>query len=228
MLRKKREDESNLQEELSVYNFEPTIEYYENRDEFKYVGIIDKELSRRKSKTAEEIKDVFKIREKRAKILEKKRGTGIPSLKGAVCSTSKNKEYLEDVAKDLNIVVKNESTRTDICDKIKDRMLLLEKYGTDKEKNKLTYMMVPNNHPLFRFPYNSEDYIEHVTKKIYDKIKLKIDMTVTSEKKKEGSEKGYPTYYITIKDEPKLKEYESFLKGLGAKLDKGKWVITVY
>ena len=38
--------------------------------------------------------DIFKIRGKRSKILVKKRGTGIPTLKGAVCSTSKDKDYL--------------------------------------------------------------------------------------------------------------------------------------
>ena len=110
------------------------MDYYDNRDEFKYVGIIDKELSRRKSKQPDEIKDVFKIREKRNKILEKKRGTGIPSLKGAVCSTSKNKEYLETIANEIGLDTRNNDTRTNICEKIKNQMLLLEKYGTNKEK----------------------------------------------------------------------------------------------
>jgi len=49
------------------------MEYYENREEYEYVGFIDKEISRRKNKSIDEIKDVFKLREKRAKILEKKR-----------------------------------------------------------------------------------------------------------------------------------------------------------
>ena len=76
------------------------MDYYDDRKEFKFIGIIDKETNRRKSKRVEEIKDVFKIREKRDKVLDKKRGTGIPSLKGAVCATSKQKEYLEELAKD--------------------------------------------------------------------------------------------------------------------------------
>ena len=38
--------------------------------------------------------DVFKIREPREKNLDKKRGTGIPTFKGAVCSTSKSKGYI--------------------------------------------------------------------------------------------------------------------------------------
>ena len=47
------------------------MNYYDERDENEYVGIIDKELNRRKNKDISEIADVFKIREKRDKILEK-------------------------------------------------------------------------------------------------------------------------------------------------------------
>ena len=224
--KKKKEDNSFLREEVTAYNFEETMDYYDSREEFKYVGIIDKELSRRKSKQLDEIKDVFKIREARAKILEKKRGTGIPSLKGAVCSTSKNKEYLETIAKELGLDIESDETRINICDRVKDRMLLLEKYGTTKNKNKFTYVMIPSNH-ILRFPYNSEDYIELIKTKIANEIKFKIDLTVTSEKKKTGPEKGYPTYYINIKDDPKLATYEKFLTSLGAKKDKDKWIIIV-
>lgn len=224
--KKQTETATTLQDDYDAYNFDATLDYYDNRDEFKYVGIIDKEISRRKSKQADEIKDVFKIREKRAKILEKKRGTGIPSLKGAVCATAKNKEYLESLAKSLGIKDVEVRTRTEICDMIRDRMLLLEKYGTAKERNKLTYVMIPINHQL-RFPYNSEDYIEMIKTKIANEIKLKLDIKVTSEKKTSGPEKGYPTYTITIKDDQKLKEYEKFLTDLGAKKNKGNWEIIV-
>lgn len=227
-IKNKNKEEGNavLRDEALAYNFEATMDYYDNRDEFKYVGIIDKELSRRKSKQADEIKDVFKIREKRAKILEKKRGTGIPSLKGAVCSTSKDKAYLEAIAKDLGLTMKGDLTRADICDNIKDRMLLLEKYGTSKEKNKLTYIMIPSNHEL-RFPRNSEDYIDLIKNKISDEIKFKLDITITSEKKKTGPEKGYPTYFINIKDDAKLNDYADFLTKLGAKKENKMWIITV-
>lgn len=75
----------------NYYNFDDVMDYYDNRNEHDVVGIIDKELNRGKSKQADEINDVFKIREKREKILDKKRGTGIPSLKGSVCATSKQK-----------------------------------------------------------------------------------------------------------------------------------------
>ena len=92
-----------LKDDINMYDFESTMEYYDSRDEYEYVGIIDKELSRRKSKRFEEMKDVFKIREKRNKILEKKRGTGIPSFKGAVCSTAKHKDYLNKITKKLTV-----------------------------------------------------------------------------------------------------------------------------
>ena len=105
-------------------------------------------------------------------------------------------------------------------------MLLLEKYGTDKENNKFTYVMIPSNHVL-RFPYNSEDYITLLKSKLTSEIKLKINISVTSQNKKTGPEKGYPTYYLIIKDDPKLKDYEKFLTGLTAVKEKDKWIITI-
>ena len=228
--KKKKEEEgvSILKEDVVPYNFEDVMEYYDNRPEFSYVGIIDREVSRRKSKLPEEIRDVFKIRERRSKILEKKRGTGIPSLKGAVCATSKNKEYLEKIAKELNIDIRDDETRTNICEKIRERMLQLEKYGTDEEGNKVTYVIVPLGHSL-PFPLNLSDRTRALQSQIKDMIKFKIDLSVKKIKKTSGPEKGYPSYMIIIKDDPKLKEYEDFLAKLGATQDKTKkqWEILV-
>lgn len=221
--KKKNENAIVLKEDITVYDFESTMDYYDNRDEFKYVGIVDKELSRRKSKQPEEMKDVFKIREKRSKILEKKRGTGIPSFKGAVCSTSKNKEYLEQIAKELKIDPSIDETRTNICDKIRDTMLLLEKYSKDN----ITYIMIPANHPIYQFPLNIYDRKQYVTNKIYDVIKFKLDISTKLIKKIDGPEKGYPTIEIIIKNDPKLKEYEGFLSKIGAVLRDNEWVIKI-
>lgn len=212
---------NSVREEPINYNFDATMDYYDNRDEFKYVGIVDKELSRRKSKQPEELRDVFKIREKRAKVLEKKRGTGIPSLKGAVCSTSKNKEYLENIANELRIKVDINETREDICNKIREKMLYLEKYSAGK--NKMTYIMIPANHPQYKFPYNLEDRVEYIIDKIKSQIKYKINLNVIPEKTKDGT-----IYKITIKDDNnKLLEFTDFLTSLGAKKVKNEWIINV-
>ena len=86
--------------------------------------------------------------------------------------------------------------------------------------------MIPANHVL-RFPYNSEDYILSLKDKIANEIIFKVDISITNQKKKNGPEKGYPTYYLAIKDDPKLKPYEKFLSELGAIKEKDKWVITI-
>lgn len=148
-----------------VYNFDEVMDYYDDRKEFKFIGIIDKETNRRKSKRVDEIKDVFKIREKREKILDKKRGTGIPSLKGAVCATSKQKEYLEELAKDIGIKISNKDlTREDICDSIMNKLIELEKYS--KGNKKMTYIMIPKNHPTLKFPLNLEDRVEYIKNEV--------------------------------------------------------------
>jgi DNA polymerase III delta prime subunit len=167
--------ESNI-DNLSEYNFEEVMDYYDNRNEYKIVGIVDKETNKRKSKRPEDVKDIFKIREKREKILDKKRGTGIPSLKGAVCATSKQKEYLEALSKDLGIkLTQKDITRDDICNNIMNKLIELEKYS--KGKNKITYIMVPSNHPTLKFPLNLEDRLEYVKNNVNKILSKNISFT---------------------------------------------------
>jgi superfamily II DNA or RNA helicase len=145
------------------YNFDSVMDYYDNRKEFDYVGIIDQQ--EKKNKNSQEFIDVFKIREKRSKILDKKRGTGIPSLKGAVCVTAKSKEYLSNILKLLKIKQSDISnTRDSTCDTIKNKLIDLEKYSTGK--NKITYVIIPYNHPLYKFPLNLEDRSKFIKDKV--------------------------------------------------------------
>jgi superfamily II DNA or RNA helicase len=211
-----------LKDDVNMYNFESTMEYYDSREEFDFVGIIDKELSRRKSKRFEDMTDVFKIREKREKILEKKRGTGIPSFKGAVCSTAKHKDYLNKIAKKLKIKLGKSNTRSQICDLIKDTMLDLEKYGTRKNKNKFTYVMIPINHPLYPFPYNLEDRVDDIVEKLKKNIKFKLTVSTTMKKKKD---KHY--YIIKLKSNKPLKEYKSTLNKYNAEIKNKEATIVV-
>jgi len=222
----KVDDEIEI-EKNDAYDFDSVMSYYDSRDEYKMVGIIDKEFVSRKNKQANDGNDVFKIREMRPKILDKKRGTGIPSLKGAVCSTSKNKKYLENIAKDLKIAYKNDSTRTLLCEQIKDKMLFLEKYGTTKNKDKITYVMVPKNHKTYAFPYNLEDRVDFIQDIIKTNIIFKLNISVKIENKNKGPEKGYPTYKIIIKNKPELKEHTDFLSSINAKLSSDTWIILI-
>lgn len=214
-------------EDVNVYNFDDTLEYYDSRDEYEIVGIIDKEISRRKNKRADEIKDVFKIRHKLPKVLDKKRGTGIPSLKGAVCATSKSKEYLDQTAKKLGATINPEMTRIDVCDTIEKQMLEKEKYSTDKDKNKLTYIRLPANHPKYPFPYNLEDRVKYLITKIRSEVKHSMDITTSKSAIKSGPDKGKPSYGIVIKRKPQLDEYTDLFKRLGAIQNKESWTISV-
>lgn len=203
-----------------IYDFDSIMEYYDSRDEFKFVGIIDKEAFKKKSKRLDELNDVFKIREKREKILDKKRGTGIPSLKGAVCSTSKSKEYLEEIAKYLKIKPNFDDTRINICNSIKEALLQNEKYQTGK--NKITYIMIPSNHPKYQFPYNLEDRIEYIKKYLNTECSVKnIDVKLSKSKDKKIS------YKIEFNDSPKIQEHLEFLNKYSSTLNKNKWTIVI-
>ena len=161
--------DKNIKLIVHTYDFDSVLEYYSKRDENFIIGIIDANTN----KLAYQEDDVFKIRELREKNLDKKRGTGIPTFKGAVCSTSKSKGYLLGILEKLEKITKKydlpsqlkeakKSVRTNICNMIRDNLLMLEKYSKSKDKNKITYIMIPSNHPMYPFPYNLEDRIKYI------------------------------------------------------------------
>lgn len=224
-MKKKTTDKTKTTDNES-YNFDETNEYYDTRDEFDIVGIIDKEQSRKKNKLAEEINDTFKIRPKLSKVLDKKRGTGIPSQMGAVCATSKSKEYLESTAKLVGAKLDDNMTRTQVCSAIEHAMLEKEKYATDKDKDKLTYIRIPSNHPKYSFPYNLEDRVRYYIAKIRSEVKHAIDLSTQKNTINSGPNKGKPSYSIIIKKKPQLDEYTNFFTKLGATITNDSILIT--
>jgi hypothetical protein len=219
IMKKDMEDSDINNGNGNYYNFDDVMDYYDNRDEHEVIGIIDKELNRGKSKHADEINDVFKIREKREKILDKKRGTGIPSLKGSVCATSKQKEYLEKLAKDLGIKFDSNIKRDDICIKIKDKLIELEKYS--KGKKKITYIMIPKNHPEYKFPLNLEDRTEYLKDNINKLLSKNIKFNVKESKDVILLSFSLGTQEISANDIKKIKSY-----GWESK-NNSKWTIEI-
>lgn len=213
------DDKQNEKEQ--GYDFDSVADYYLNRKEFDIVGIIDKEPNKKKLKNFDELLDVFKIREKRKVLSDKKRGTGIQTLTGSVCSNSQSREYLEKLLKKLSINISTES-RSDMCHGIMEKLLLLEKYGTDSDKNKMTYMIIPANHPLYPFPYNLEDRTKHIIDTINATIKSTLQIHVTKR-----TENKLPFYNIVIKHTPILDEHRDFLKTLQAEKNQSEWKIVI-
>jgi hypothetical protein len=145
----------------SITKYEYDLSYYENRPENDYIGIIDRESVK---KSTEQPMDLFKIRSKLKKT-NKSRGTGIPTFKGADCKTKPIPE-IRKIAKQLKIKLDDANVRDILCTTIKDELMYREKYSTGKDKK--TYMMIPSNHPVYPFPYNLEDRVEHITRIIKD------------------------------------------------------------
>lgn len=203
------------------YNFDDVMEYYSSRKENDIIGIIDKEPNKKKLKTFDELEDVFKIRERKKKNQNKKRGTGIQTLTGTVCYNSQKKETLQNILEKLKIM--NKSTlRTSMCNSLRDKLLELEKYSRDKDGNKMTYMFIPANHPKYPFPYNLEDRVSFIIEKINAKIKSALKIVVNEKK-----ENKLPYYEIVINDNEQTRDNEQFLKSLGATKIKSDWVIDV-
>jgi superfamily II DNA or RNA helicase len=200
------------------YDFDATEKYYNNREEYEFVGIIDLEATSGNATSdamSKDAKDVFKIREKRNKLLDKKRGKGIQSLKGSVCTT-KSKEYIANVCNKLGIKIAS-IMRQDMCEAIKTKLLHLEKYATDKNKDKFTYIIIPSNHRLYKFPYNLEDRIEYIedTIKHYTKSDLKINVDKKIDKKSK-----LPSYVMTTNIASKKPELLEFIGKMDGTFDK--------
>ena len=154
------------------YDFKSNQEYYDEREEFDIIGIIDTFSGNRKLTIGKD-GDVFKIRNKREKVLDKKRGIGIPSIKGAVCYSSKDKNQLKKIAKIVGMSdYDKKNSRIDTCLQIRDRLLYLEKYSTGKDNK--TYMIIPFNHKIHIFPLNLEDRIRYVKDKFNELQKENI------------------------------------------------------
>ena len=207
------------------YNFDDTLDYYEEREENFIVGIIDKNLN----KLASNEDDLFKIRPPRAKVLDKKRGTGIPTFKGAVCSTSKDKDYLMKLVKMIPNISKLEIDRIDkltreyVCIEIRDKLLYLEKYATSKNGNKITYMMIPIDHPIYPFPYNLEDRIKFIIKKINKIIGLNIEVLVKKQKDKNDN----IIYELSFTNDKYLKDKIILIQNIGFQLKNNQWILII-
>ncbi len=203
------------------YDFDSVMDYYEKRDENFIVGIV----SMNTNKLISESDDIFKVRPPLKKSADKKRGTGIYSLTGAVCATSKDKDTLLKTIKKLKDQVPDMpnqlNTRENMCDYIMRLLLFLEKYSTSKDGNKITYVMIPSNHKKFPFPYNLEDRIKQTLKNVNDIIKREYDHVV--KKDKNGSFENItnlPSYTIELKSNKYLIDNKKELEKLGFTLDK--------
>jgi hypothetical protein len=203
------------------YDFESVMDYYEKRDENFLVGIV----SMNTNKLISESDDIFKVRPPLKKTGDKKRGTGIYSLTGAVCATSKDKDTLLKTIKKLKDQVPDMpnqlNTRENMCDYIMRLLLFLEKYSTSKDDNKMTYVMIPSNHKKYPFPYNLEDRIKYTLKRINEIIQREYDHVV--KKNKNGSFENItnlPSYTIELKSNKYLVDNKKELEKIGFTLDK--------
>ena len=109
-------------------------------------------------------------------------------------------------------------------------MMFLEKYSTSKDKNKMTYLMMPANHPRYSFPFNLEDRIKYVLDYLQKETGIKIKHSV--KKMNNGifmnrRDKEFVKYELTFSNSKLIEKEKVFIEKYGGKLNKGKWVIIV-
>ncbi len=218
---KDKDTEKIINKPIKHYDFDSIMNYYEERNENFIVGIIDKN----KSKNTLDNEDIFKIRNPMVKITDKKRGIGIPTLKGSVCVTAKSKDELLELLNKLpntNYKKSNTKSRDNLCNDLKEILLLLEKYSTTKDGNKKTYIMIPANHPKYPFPYNLEDRIKHIITSVNTILQRKIDIIVKKQKDKDDN----AIYELSFENEKKFENVKDIEK-LGFVLKNNLWLLNI-
>lgn len=147
----KVENKTDKKVKIQKYDFDSVMSYYDKRKSFNYIGIIDKDKKNN---------EVFKIKKIYTGQSTKKRGIGITTLTGATCHNAFDKNELLDIIKLINTEIKklklntkinnNIKNKNKMCDYIKEKLLFLE----INANNNTTYVMIPANHPTYKFPLN--------------------------------------------------------------------------
>lgn len=195
----------------NLYDFENIQDYYNSKPEFEYVGIIDKKSSKEGS-----IIDIFKIRPKRPLSVLKKRETGLPSYKGAVCNNAKDKKELKKMSKKIGIIIETGDSRDIVCKKMNEKLYDLEKYSTTNDNNKFTYLIVPINHESIQFPLNLEDRVLSLIERIKNELFIATQPKIICKKINNKSIERFSdinyVYYDIIYDESMSKHERILLK----------------
>jgi hypothetical protein len=113
--------------------------------------------------------------------------------------------------------------REQICLEIRDKLLYLEKYSTSKDNNKITYVMVPKNHPVYPFPYNLEDRMKDRLKQLNKLAGRNVDVVV----KKQKNEQDNQIYLMTFTNDKYFKDLSGSLEKLGFKLKDNDWTMII-
>ena len=130
----------------SNLDFTTNKSYYSKKKKFQYIGVLDQ---------------VFKLKSNYKD-------------KGSECISSLKKNELMKIVKILhldknNLNIKNKKI---LCYHIEKTLLFLEKYN----KENMTYVIIPNNHPIYIHPYNI-----YSRKKYLEKF-LKISINIIHQK----------------------------------------------
>ena len=188
----------------NIYEYDDI--YYNSRDENDVIGIIIGKKLKYSKETS--VTDIFNLRSKKNIKSEKSREKNLPTNLGANCF-SKTKTELNKILDSLNIKTKTTNKKL-ICQLIMKTLLYLEKTSTGDKKK--TYIKIPLNHPKYFFPYNIEDRISYLNKKIriiFSETQ-NIDITTTKSKLVLTSAKvtdEQHTQLLKLKGELKNKKY---------------------
>ena len=101
----------------------------------------------------------------------------------------------------------NKDTRIETCNKIRERLLFLEKYSTGKDN--MTYMMIPFDHPVYKYPFNLQDRITYVEDRLnkLNRSNIKLKFKKGNNGLFEGKrDKKYVTYTVEFTYSKQFKE----------------------
>jgi hypothetical protein len=206
-----------------TYDFYSRQEYYDEKKENIYVGIIDKKTA---NATSDGNNDSFKIRKKMPSVIVQRRKAGLPTFKGAVCKNAKDHNSILRIMEKIGIPSNKKETRDKLCERIRGRLYDMEKYSTTKDGNKMTYLIIPSNHPTIPFPLNLEDRIKEIITSIKKVSHVPVNYKINIKKVK-GVHPDISYVEYTIIFDKELNKISDILETHGAVKKENVYLIEI-
>ena len=92
----------------------------------------------------------------------------------------------------------------------------------------MTYVMIPFDHPVYKFPFNLEDRLKYKISNLKSIINRDFEFkTIKGKEGTFGDQKNLPSYRIEISDSKYTQNVKKELEKEGFNLEKNKWILNV-
>nr|URM62211.1 ATP dependent RNA helicase [Mimivirus sp.] len=101
----------------------------------------------------------------------------------------------------------------------------MEKYTTDESGNKMTYLIVPANHPTIPFPLNLQDRMQYIIQEIERETRTSVNPQIEIIQSQGDFDDIDYFYYRLIFNN--MNRYSDIMRLYGGVQENDKWIIII-